>query len=75
MSEPGSLSGPRQLWGIGFLVRPVEVVRTKAVSSAVVEMESGDAGEEEMQEGEGKGEGQGAFIILGLNGSPAPAMG
>ena len=45
---------PGQLCGFRFLVRGMEVMRIKAVSLAVVKIESGDWSEEELEEEEGE---------------------
>lgn len=50
-------SCPRQLWGFRFLVCKMEAVKVKAVSLAVVKIESDDGSEEELEEEEEKGGG------------------
>lgn len=63
----GSLSCPRQLWGFRFLVCKMEAMRIRAVSLAVVNMESGDGSEEELEEEEEKEEEEGAFMVFKQN--------
>lgn len=53
----------------------MEVMRIKAVSLAVVKIESGDWSEEELEEEEEKGEEKGVFTVFRLSNLPLTCYG